>query len=410
MALNFGKGNRSVAFNPTSAFPLDARSYFESYDLAVAAALTAEEAGSTNTQYYFGQQLAVVENGVASFYIIQPNKTLGEVGGKIEINENVFAHDDDGKLSLYGFAKAVSGAQLTVGADGKLSWVKPDTSTVEGLSTTVATLRADVDNLTKNTYTKTQTEQKIAEAVANSAHLKRKIVADLAEASDYVNNNVDSVEYIFMVPAAPAGTSASDKYDEYMALEVEEADGTTIRVLEKVGSWEVDLSDYATTEAMLTALDKKVDKKEGERLITDDEGAKLRDLLNIENVDSTLVFDPSTSTLGVKEISATQVIDLASWVTQNAATTPGLSEKNFTADLASKLAGIQAGAEKNYISSVSDEFEVSANGQLSVKTITSAQVSDLNTLLNDKVDKATFADLRLDVNTLSARLTWGELT
>lgn len=25
MAMNFGKGNRSVAFNPTSAFPLDAR-------------------------------------------------------------------------------------------------------------------------------------------------------------------------------------------------------------------------------------------------------------------------------------------------------------------------------------------------------------------------------------------------
>jgi hypothetical protein len=31
MALTFGKNNRSIAFNPTSAFPLDARSYFESY-------------------------------------------------------------------------------------------------------------------------------------------------------------------------------------------------------------------------------------------------------------------------------------------------------------------------------------------------------------------------------------------
>jgi hypothetical protein len=38
MAMNFGKGNRSVAFNPTSAFPLDARSYFESFEAAVAAA------------------------------------------------------------------------------------------------------------------------------------------------------------------------------------------------------------------------------------------------------------------------------------------------------------------------------------------------------------------------------------
>ena len=108
MALTFGKGNRSVAFNPTSAFPLDARSYFESYDLALAAAQSAEEAGSTSTQYYFGQSIAVVENGVASFYIIQPDRTLGEVGGKIEVNESVFAHDEDGKLNLYGFAAAVA--------------------------------------------------------------------------------------------------------------------------------------------------------------------------------------------------------------------------------------------------------------------------------------------------------------
>ena len=34
MALDFGKLNFSVSFNPTSAFPLDARSYFESYESA----------------------------------------------------------------------------------------------------------------------------------------------------------------------------------------------------------------------------------------------------------------------------------------------------------------------------------------------------------------------------------------
>lgn len=54
MAMNFGKGNRSVAFNPTSAFPLDARSYFESYDAAVDAAALAKEAGSSESVYYYG--------------------------------------------------------------------------------------------------------------------------------------------------------------------------------------------------------------------------------------------------------------------------------------------------------------------------------------------------------------------
>ena len=38
MALDFGKVAFSVSFDPTFAFPVDARSYFESYDAAVAAA------------------------------------------------------------------------------------------------------------------------------------------------------------------------------------------------------------------------------------------------------------------------------------------------------------------------------------------------------------------------------------
>ena len=67
MAITYGKGNRSIAFNPTSAFPLDARSYFESYARAVEAAASAEPASSTNTQYYFGQEIVVVENNVAKF-------------------------------------------------------------------------------------------------------------------------------------------------------------------------------------------------------------------------------------------------------------------------------------------------------------------------------------------------------
>lgn len=73
---DYGKLNFSVAFDPTSAFPLDARSYFTSLTDAEAAAQTAEEAGSKNTVYYYGQKILVYENGVASWYKITPSKTL----------------------------------------------------------------------------------------------------------------------------------------------------------------------------------------------------------------------------------------------------------------------------------------------------------------------------------------------
>ena len=146
MAMTFGTLDFAVAFNRQTAFPLDAKSYFESLELATAAAASAQEAGSSETTYYYGQTIAVVESGKATLYVIQPDNTLKEVGGNIVINENVFAKDADGSLNLFGFAEAVAGAQLVKSADGKVSWVKPDLTTVEGLQTTVAALQATVGN------------------------------------------------------------------------------------------------------------------------------------------------------------------------------------------------------------------------------------------------------------------------
>lgn len=144
MAMNFGTLDFAVAFNRQTAFPLDAKSYFESLELATAAAASAQEAGSSETTYYYGQTIAVVADSKATLYVIQPDKTLKEVGGNIAINENVFVKDSDGTLDLLGFADAVGGAQLVKTEDGKISWVKPDTTTVEGLSTAIASLKTTV--------------------------------------------------------------------------------------------------------------------------------------------------------------------------------------------------------------------------------------------------------------------------
>lgn len=80
--LDFGKLNFSVSFNPTSAFPLDARSVFDSFEEAEAAAKNAVEVGSSNGTYYFGELIVVVENGTAKLYVIQPDKSLKEISGE----------------------------------------------------------------------------------------------------------------------------------------------------------------------------------------------------------------------------------------------------------------------------------------------------------------------------------------
>lgn len=80
--LDFGKLNFSVSFNPTSAFPLDARFIFNSFEEAEAAAKNAVEVGSSDGTYYFGELIVVVENDTAKLYVIQPDKSLKEISGQ----------------------------------------------------------------------------------------------------------------------------------------------------------------------------------------------------------------------------------------------------------------------------------------------------------------------------------------
>lgn len=252
-----------------------------------------------------------------------------EVGDKLVINENVFVQAEDGTLDLLGFNEAPSGAQLQKGADGKLSWVLPNTDTVDGLSSAVAGLREDVNDLTTNfntlagnVYTKEETLSEIAKA----EHLKRKVVADLEEAQNYVNNNADADQYIFMVPTEK--TENGDKYDEYLVIVIDE----NTRSLEKVGSWEVDLSGYATTEQ----LNNKVDKDENARLITNDEASKLESLLAIKSINDTLELN-ADGQLGVKTITISQVTDLSQQLKSKANADVVATLANDVADLKGRL-------------------------------------------------------------------------
>lgn len=283
MSMDFGVLDFAVGLNRLTAFPLDPKSYFESYDAAVAAAATAEPAGSTNTAYYYGNPVVVVENGKAKIYQIQPDKTLSGVGEEIVINENVFTKDAEGKLSLYGFATAVAGAQLTVGTDGKLSWVKPDTTTVDGLSTKVATLETNIGNLqteigkkansedvynktdidgrfttvtediakkanAADVYTKDEADLAIDAAVAGASHLTRQIVT-AQELAAFIANPATASDNVIYMQKFSSG-EGKDNYKEYMRFGTEGSYS-----IELIGDTSVDLTDYAKTADVNTTLE-----------------------------------------------------------------------------------------------------------------------------------------------------------
>lgn len=308
MAIDFGKTNRSVAFNPTSAFPLDARSYFESYEAAVAAAATAEPAGSTNSVYYFGQTIAVVEDEKATLYIIQPDNTLSTIG----------------EVSI-------------------------------------------------DTYTKAEIDSKIASA----GHLKRKIV----EKKEDIKVGADDADtYIYMVQT---GLQVDDnKYNEYIVIDGE---------IEPVGSWEVNLSDYAkktdlNTYATKDALVEYLKKGEAE-------------LNYINNVDTTtgLTYDSNSRTLS---------LDVGSYDSLKDALDSKIS--------AQAGYGLISDADKTLLQQFKDGYIADVNtDELAVNNQKLSLSESLRETIESKAAAADVAAFKLEVkssiNTINDSIVWVDL-
>lgn len=359
MAMDFGTLDFAVAFNRQTAFPLDAKSYFESYASAVAAAQTADEAGSKKSVYYYGQVVSVVENGTAKLYIIQPDKTLKEAGGEIVINENVFAKDENGELDLLGFAAATAGAQLVKGSDGKISWVAPSGTTVEGLDTRLTVVENAINGTGEgetrvpglvekvgtletnlaNVYTKEEVNQKLSSVLnyKGSVDNYSDLPADAVKGDVYNVKNADTVH----------GVKAGDNVAY---------DGTTWDVL----AGTIEMSGYLTkTEAETTY----VAKEEGKTLISADLIEKLTNMnadgeKNVINaVSEEFSIDAGTRTLSLAtgKITQDKIAGLAEALAKkvDAEAGKGLSTNDFTNDLKSKLDAIEAGAQANVIENVS---------------------------------------------------------
>lgn len=97
---------------------------------------------------YVGQIVQLVDetNKTATAYIIaNVDGDLVEVGSSTLGDNKTIELTDDGILRIVGAEDAKKGAQLVMGDNGIVSWVMPDTTTVEGLNTAVAALDERVD-------------------------------------------------------------------------------------------------------------------------------------------------------------------------------------------------------------------------------------------------------------------------
>ena len=425
--------------------PLDKSEIWYSLEEAQAYALT--------DAAYVGQILAVIdtENSKVDYFGIQnvsgELKSIGstDIPGDIEttideINNLLTAEG--------GLVDQITNIKDTIGIpasnDTSASGIYKEIEEVENQLDTKANA-ADV-------YSKTETDNAIAQAVAQVEHLSRKIVTSVEDIQkDIDDNNINVYRTIYLVPALEG--LVNDVYDEYMVI-----DG----IIEKVGSWEVDLSNYVTNEVLTNSIAplatkeevaKKVDAIEGKGLSTNDyDNAAVTKLASIENGAQVNIintvsddFNLVDKHLSLKSISIDKITDLQTelnkkvtakegytllspddqaklaalvigddnnlevsgtvnadnvkgldtWITNNAGKVEGLSENNFTDEMKIKL------VDSLFISSVETSQMEVTNGHLKINAITKDTVTGLNDTLTNHISRIELIEEAL--NTLSQK-------
>lgn len=392
MATEFGKLNFAVGFNRTSAFPLDANSYFENYSDALAAATGAAEVGSSDSAYYIGQIIIVndkseTDNKGLGLYQITASKTLvkfGQASSADELGERVSALESqittingklilataekDGFMSKEDFSKLAgidAGAQVNiieaVKVDGtaldisdksvnldlasrladyaksadvnKALAGKADKTTVENLSSRVGTNETNIANITSQLAGLTGAMHFVGTSTTDPAE-----GATISGVETFASGDVclyGNKEYVFN------GTSWIELGDEGSYLTKTEASSTYITATKAA-------SDIATAKSeAITAAGTAADKK---------------------------IADALTN--------YTTTADLNTALDKKA-------DKTTVTGLDTRIAALESvGAEANYVKSVNaEQLVVSETGELSIKAVDQSKVTGLADALAGKVDK-----------------------
>ena len=281
-----------------------------------------------------------------------------------------------------------------------IGWFEPNTITVDGLSDAVNNLSNQVNKNTQSisnitqqlsdkanssdVYTKTETDDLIAEKVASASHLKREVFNTILQATAFAESHAGTADqYVYMV-LNPDSDNENDKYDEYLYI-----NGS----LEKVGSWAVDLSQY-------------VKKEEGKSLVSDTEIAKLATVEQgaqknyIASVSSEFEVDDENKQL--KLVSIPPTLNLNTNNSFKALDSRVGNIENILND--NESAGTQGLVTK--VTNLQNALDNLGNNYVTT-TLYRAQVGDLSKLIHASgKDNSTIVD---ELNDINDRLEWKEL-
>lgn len=389
------------SFSRGNPIPLDKSAVW--YDFA--AMVEYAQSGATA---YVGQVLAYVneaDNTAKAYIIADTNGTLTEVGAAT-LGDNKTIVLEEGTLALKNWGKeyyrwvdavgeegkegyvaghhekqVVDGThpwiaglepKAVAGADGtfELAWYQPSTTTVEGLNSTVSSIRTTVEGITaalgdaetdgtirgdiadlktevakkidaaggtmtgdltladgSKAASETVVDTKIATAIGSAGHLKRLVVEQLPEVS------AANVDTIYMVKDTSVTTG--DAYKEYMVI-----DGA----FAQIGDTSVNLEPYATTasvEAKVKVVQDDLNEHKADAVahITAEERTAWNGKLDANNADyTTLVANKQK----LVDIPAIKTIGTGLTLNEDG-TLVGAQEYELPVATADRLGGVKAG-------------------------------------------------------------------
>lgn len=384
MAKQFGK-NPTVDFAPANLMSfgksfstLNGQPLVKSevwYDKAALDAFAASDAA------YVGQRVVFVdtENNKVFNYSIQIDGTLKEIGSSVIGDEKTISVAEDGTISLVG----VNGLELereTDGGttkityqpllvDGKLTWVEPSATTVEGLQSLIEALRADVDDINAKigeVETGKTVIQIIEEAKAAATYDDTAIVGRLKVIEDDYLKNSDKTALETAI-----STAKKEAIEEAVLKVVGEGTSEDFDTLKEVADWI--LSDTTGAAALIT----RVTNIESDYLKSSDKTALQNSISEVRTLIGEIPEDATSSTVVeyIKEV--VDALEIGNYA--KAAELAAIAERVSTLE--------NVGAEKNIINAVDEaEFDIDDERKLTVKAISMDKVTGLPEALEKKVN------------------------
>lgn len=389
---------------------------------------------------YVGQPVAVIDEVTSkvTLYVVGANSTLEMVGA---LPDGLSIELHDGKIQIHGFDEAEEGAQLRKNKDGEIEWFVPSTDTVDGLQSSVGALQGEMktaqediqalEDLVGEKAVATQIEEAIEELdLANTYEAKGAAQTVKGEIGEVIGEVAEGKTVVKMIEDAQAAATYDDTElagrvktieDDYLKAEhktalenainaeKERAEGIEGGLRTDVDAIKADYLKASDKQDLQTQIDTIMENPDAAGAINSikeftayiQEHGEIAEGFRVDiDANKKAIEDHEAAAAlayETKTDAAQKLTDAKGYADGLHQTAMGEVAKKVDKvegkslvddDEITKLAGVEAEAQKNKVETVSAEFEL-VERDLRIKAVEMAKITGLNDALAGKAGVST---------------------